>query len=203
MRAFFAAFLLLLWTGAVVAQTLSPRRLGPGTFLVSPRRSPDPNFSETVVLLVRYGEDGAMGLVINRPMKLTMSKLFPEHSAEKAKDGAVYSGGPVMRNGALALIRSKTRLENAQHVLGDVYMISDRAFFDKSVAANLPATTFRVYLGYSGWARDQLENELDHQLWHVMPGELSSVFDTEPESLWPRLVRRTELQVAQAIKTRP
>ena len=80
--------------------------LAKGKFLVASRRLGDPNFSETVVLLIEYGPEGAVGLVINRPSNVKLSTVFPDVKELKQRKDTIYVGGPVAVNQMLMLIRS-------------------------------------------------------------------------------------------------
>src|SRR5437764_5063498 len=91
----------------VQAQGARAEDLMAGKLLVAQRKLRDPNFAETVVLLVHYDEDGAMGLVINRRTKFPLSRLFPEITGKPLTD-PVYAGGPVERTSGMALLKSPT-----------------------------------------------------------------------------------------------
>jgi putative transcriptional regulator len=170
------------------------RDLAPGKFLVASKDLADPNFAESVVLLIQYGEDGAMGLVINRRSRIPLSKLFSESKQAKGRSDTAYLGGPVERAAAFALLRSKTKVEDAQKVLADVYLISTKDQLDKALSAD--ANALHVYLGYSGWGPGQLDRETELGGWHVLRADSGSVFDPDPDAVWPRLIRTTEIQVA-------
>ncbi|MBT8331475.1 MAG: YqgE/AlgH family protein, partial [Deltaproteobacteria bacterium] len=96
--------------------------LAKGKFLVASRQLSDPNFSETVVLLIEYGPDGAMGLVINRPSNVKLSTVFPDVKALKQRKDTVYVGGPVAGNQMLMLIRSTRAPAASTPVIDNVYM---------------------------------------------------------------------------------
>lgn len=170
--------------------------LARGKFLIAPRESQDPNFAGTVVLLIHYDDDGAVGLVINRPTKLPLSQLFDEvRSARKIGDVA-YFGGPVELRDVLALCRSRKKPEASIRMFGDVYLLSTKAGLEKALSSKPTPKTLRVYVGYTGWAPGQLEHELDLGAWRILPGDEESVFDADPAGVWPRLIDRTEMRIA-------
>jgi putative transcriptional regulator len=170
--------------------------LARGKFLIAPRESQDPNFAGTVVLLIHYDDDGAVGLVINRPTKLPLSQLFDEvRSARKIGDVA-YFGGPVELRDVLALCRSRKKPEASIPMFGDVYLLSTKAGLEKALSSKPTLKTLRVYVGYTGWAPGQLEHELDLGAWRILPGDEESVFDADPAGVWPRLIDRTEMRIA-------
>ena len=187
---FFAASTLLL------AQTTRTTDLAAGKLLVASRELPDPNFAETVILLIHHDEDSVMGLVINRRTKVSISRVFQELKDAKGRSDRVYAGGPVERSVALALLRSRAEPEEAEHVFGDVFMISSKALLEKTMEAGTKSSLFHVYLGYSGWTARQLETEVRLGAWYIFPGDAAMVFDADPESLWSRLIRKTEERIA-------
>jgi len=172
--------------------------LGPGIFLIASRNLGDPNFAETVVLIVRYDEnDGAMGLIINRPTDVPLSRVFRDLKEAKGRADPVYSGGPVEQGALLALLKTSSKPQDAQKVFGDVYLISSRDLLTKTLADKVERSSFHAYLGYAGWGVGQLEHELALGGWLVLPADTASVFHSDPDSVWPRLIKRTELRVAQ------
>jgi putative transcriptional regulator len=172
--------------------------LAAGKFLVAHRDLGDPNFAQTVVLLLHYDEDeGAMGLIINRQTKLPISRALKLLKDTQTRSDPVYLGGPVDRTTIQALLRSPIKLEEADHIFSDVYTISSERLLEKSLRAGTDASAFRVYLGYAGWGADQLEREVEAGGWWVFPGDAKNVFDAHPETLWRRLIEKTELQIAR------
>jgi putative AlgH/UPF0301 family transcriptional regulator len=178
------------------AQSTRVEDLGVGKFLVASQDLADPNFAETVVLLVKYEEDGVVGLIINRPTKIRLSRLAEQLKTAKGRSDPVYAGGPVGKSSILGLVRSRSKLEGGEFVFDDVYLITSKAPLEKTIAAE--SSMFHVYLGYAGWTGPQLEREVELGGWYIFGGNSDSVFDTGPESIWQRLIRKTEQQVASA-----
>jgi len=172
--------------------------LAPGKFLVASRELLDPNFANTVVLLIHHDEGGAMGLVINRRTKLSLSQVLEGVKDAKSRPDPVYMGGPVELAGVLALLRSRAKPEDVKHVFADVYLISSKAALEKALAAGAERSGFRAYLGYTGWGAGQLEREIELGAWSIWRGDPAMVFDPEPETVWPRMIKRTEATLARA-----
>jgi putative transcriptional regulator len=137
-----------------------------------------------------------MGLIINRPTDIPVSRLFEELKIAKEIKDYVYLGGPVGRTGVLALLRSKTKPEEARHVFDDVYLVSSGNALKKAVEAGTEPAAFRIYLGYAGWRAGQLEREVERGVWHILKADAGLAFDSDPDSVWLRLIRRTELRRA-------
>jgi len=169
--------------------------------LVASRDLPDPSFAKTVILLVQYDEDGVVGLILNRRSKVPISRVLGEVAGAKERPDPVYAGGPVGRTEVLALVRSHHPSGDAKRVLGDVFLVSSKEDMEKTFAAAADADTVHVYLGYSGWTEPQLENELDLGAWYIFPGSAKAVFDSDPDSLWERLIRETEMRIASRGET--
>jgi len=171
----------------------SEERLAKGKFLVASRNLRDPNFFETVVLLIDYDRRGAMGLVINRPSKLTLSTVLPNIEGSQHETDTVHIGGPVAISRMLLLIRSDIQPEGAHHVFEDVYVSSSPALLQRMIDESETGERFRVYAGHAGWAPGQLDGELSRGGWHVMQADADTVFGKEPSEIWPELIRRTSV----------
>jgi putative transcriptional regulator len=173
--------------------------LAPGKFLVASKELGDPNFAESVVLLLQHDTDkGTMGLIINRRSDVPLSRLFDDLKEAKGRSDSVYLGGPVELTTVLALLKSSTQPEDAKLVFGDVYLVASKALLQKTLAAKTDAAVFHVYVGYAGWGRGQLEHEVSLGAWHILPADSDSVFYSDPDSVWPRLMRRTEVHIARS-----
>ena len=184
---------------AAFAQSTSAKDLAAGKLLVASRDLPDPNFAETVILLVQHKDDGTLGLVINRRTRVPLSRVLREVKGAAGRTDPVHLGGPVSRSAILALRRSAANPGgDAVHVFGDVYMITSRPLLEQALASAVPATAFRVYLGYAGWGEGQLAHELELGGWYIFRGDAAMIFDADPDSIWTRLIGRTDLRIARS-----
>jgi putative transcriptional regulator len=174
------------------------RDLGTGKLLVSARNMTDPNFTRTVIVLAHFDKDGAFGLIVNRPTKVKLSRLFPRF--EKSPGGATtaFLGGPVIAPGVVALLRSARAHGDSRRIVNDVYLVSSRELLEEMIAAGAASNRFRVYLGYAGWGAARLEEETAQGAWHVMDGDANVIFDPDSEATWQRQIRRTEVLSADA-----
>ena len=180
-------------------QFRNPKGLGVGKLLVASRNLGDPHFARTVILLVHYDENGVIGLILNQRTDMPISKILDLKAAKERSD-PVYIGGPVEPSAALALFQSAANIKEAEDIFGDVYLISKRDLFEKTLAARPDPHAFHVYLGYAGWTQAQLQAEVQLGAWFVFPADSTAVFNSDPDSLWPRMIQKTELQLA---KTEP
>jgi putative transcriptional regulator len=177
-------------------------KLSKGKFLVASRRLGDPRFQETVVLLLSYNRNGSVGLIINRPVKMSLSDAFPDTKIFKKRKETVYFGGPVELNRLLFLIRSPGIPEESVRVFDGVYVSSSRPVLDRIIDKPKAGEHIRVYAGYAGWAAGQLEGEVARGDWHVIQADAKTVFDKKSEKIWPELIRRgSELQVRNSRQT--
>jgi putative AlgH/UPF0301 family transcriptional regulator len=179
-------------------QSRNPSDLGPGKLLVASRELGDPNFAETVILLVHYDTEGVIGLMLNRRTELPISRVFAELKTAKGISDPVYFGGPVETPTVFALLRSKDKLEGAEHVFGGVYWISTKSALEKTISSHPDPGVFHVYLGYAGWTTDQLRNEIKLGGWFIFQADNQTVFNANPDSLWRQMIKKTELKVAAA-----
>ena len=182
----------------VMAGLCSAQDLGLGKVLVAKEDSPDSLFAKSVILLVSYDHDGTVGLMVNQRTKVPISRALQELKGAKGRSEPVFIGGPVEGQNVLALLRASTMPEGATHVSDKIYLVPNRQLLEKSLAAQSGPSEFRVYLGYCGWGPGQLENETRQGFWHVLSGNADLVFDSEPETLWSRLIARAGQRIAGA-----
>ncbi len=161
-----------------------------GKFLVASRGMGDPRFAEAVVLLVRYGRHGAMGLIINRPTKVRLSEVLPGIEGLRNRTDPLYFGGPVSLKQMQLLIRSPSPLNGAERVFNGVYVSASRKVLERVLA---DGGTFRVYAGYAGWAPGQLEREISSGSWHVVDADAETVFERPAAEVWPELINRASV----------
>lgn len=165
-------------------------RLARGKFLVARRGLPDSRFMETVVLLLDYSWEGAMGLIINRPTGIKLSELFPEIDGLKDRANSAYYGGPVEANRVMLLVRSPSPLKEAELIVEGVYSSASRDVLDDILGRKARAPEFRMYSGYAGWGPGQLEGEIARGDWYVTDANEETVFHETPEDVWPGLISR-------------
>jgi putative transcriptional regulator len=185
--------------GPLVPASLTPTlpdtitgKPGPGMFLVAKRALDGSHFGQSVVYLVKHDEGGTMGLIVNRSSNISLSETLPDIEDDLAANHSLYYGGPGGLSRILMLVRSESETEGLAHVVGDVYISSDRRVLDEVLAANKPGSELRFYLGHSGWAAGQLDFELLRGSWHVVAADTDAIFSGETGSLWNRLIERLE-----------
>ena len=159
-----------------------------GDLLVAADNLRDPNFSRAVVLVVRHGDSGSLGLVLSRPLGVRPSDVLPGLPALNRYRGPLYSGGPVMPFGILALIRADNAPADTDAVGNDIWVGSVDALETALDSAESDARTVRIYAGHAGWRPGQLAQEIAEGAWHVVPADPAIVFSPQPEEIW-RLLR--------------
>lgn len=169
----------------------SPERdLAKGMFLIASRQLTDPNFSETVVLLLEYDQQGALGLIINRPTKVELARLLPEVEELKDRRDVIYVGGPVAKERIVLLMRSANQPMDSGRVFADTYVSSSMSTLKEAVEKTRVGDAFHAYAGYAGWAPGQLDGEVLRGDWHISPAEETIVFDKEAGDVWPDLIEK-------------
>ncbi len=170
-------------------------KLAKGRFLVASRDLEDPNFVETVILLLDYSGKSAMGLVINRNTDVRLAELLPEVEGLKNRTETVFAGGPVGRDALMLLVRSREPLEEAKFVFQDVYVTASPNLLEE-LAAEAGNPRYRAYVGYAGWGAGQLDFEVAMGSWHIVPAQAATVFDSSPAQIWKQLMRSLTMQFA-------
>jgi putative AlgH/UPF0301 family transcriptional regulator len=177
-------------------QSKNAKNLGVGKLLVASRSLGDPLFAKTVILLVRYDDQGVVGLILNRRTDVPLSRVLQDLKTAKDRSDPVYLGGPLETSAVFALFQTPAKLEGAEHVFDSVYLITAKPLFEKTISARPDPGVFHVYLGYAGWTQDQLRQEVESGAWFIFPADTSTVFNVDPGSLWREMIRKTELQLA-------
>ena len=178
--------------------------LGVGKLLVARRDAADPVFAQSVILLVRYQRDGTLGVVINRPTEIPVSRALRGLHGAEHRDEPVYAGGPVEPGTAMVLLRANAMPEEGvSHIHGKVYVLTAKESLEKYLGGKAGPGELRVFMGYSGWSPGQLEDEIESGFWHVLPANAELAFDAEPESLWSRMIARAEQRIARVFPAGP
>jgi putative transcriptional regulator len=188
---------LLLLGGTLPAQTQKVEDLVAGKVLVMERDAPDPNFAQSVILLIHYDTDGVVGLMLNRAADVPLSRLRELEGTRQRADPA-YVGGPVEVGVVTALLRASNAPPEAMHVAADIYAVQSRKGLEAALKNSKGPADLRVYLGYCGWIIPQLKNEVKLGSWHIFEHGERFAFDAEPATLWKRLIGRTGGTLASA-----
>ena len=190
-----ARMLLLIWltilygVSEVSGSEFHPSAVTKGVLLVASPSLNDPNFQETVVLVVEHGPEGTLGLILNRATDMLLSEALPGVRALKGTSHRLFAGGPVQPNVVLLLSRLKEPQPDMRSVFDGVYVGGTPDALERIITQARPADRFRAFAGYSGWASGQLSLEMLQGSWAVLPPE-SDLFDKDPSTLWPESIDR-------------
>lgn len=144
----------------------------------------DPNFVGTVVLMIRHDENGALGVVLNRPADKTIRELWETVSSTPCRnEGPIHVGGPVP--GPIMAIHTREDLADLE-VMPGIYFAAEKEKLEALIAD--PQEQLRLFVGHSGWAGGQLENELREGAWFTLPAKWEYVFYNEGD-LWHRVTQ--------------
>jgi len=186
----------LLAASLLSAQSKRVEDLAAGKLLVTPREAADPSFAESVILLVHYDDESAVGLMLNRRTTVPLSSVLHKLKGAAQRTDSAYIGGPVQTDSAMALLRSHAKPDAGVLVLKDTYLIPTQKALDGVLAAGAAEGNLRVYAGYCGWGPGQLDNETRLGAWYLMDASSAVVFDPNPATVWNRLIARTEARFA-------
>ena len=164
-----------------------------GQLLIASPALADPNFRRTVVFLTAHSDEGAMGLILNRPSPVDVAEGI-SHLEGLVEDGAsVFLGGPVETSAVVALAQFDDPTRAAALVLDDVGFLPGDGDLEELGEAT---TRVRIYAGYAGWGAGQLEAELEESAWIVKSPDREEIFTHAPEDLWSGVLRRMGGQYA-------
>jgi putative transcriptional regulator len=168
--------------------TRTPRK---GSLLVAAPSLLDPNFMHAVVFVCAHDEDGTLGLVLNRPTRLTVEDLKSDVTLLIDRDDPLWQGGPVGTEELHVLHRTGAEVAGALSVKDGVFLDGDPEILARALqrrdAAEPPLVRF--LLGYAGWGAAQLAAEVAEGSWIVCPGSSRDVFDPRPDTLWRRVLK--------------
>lgn len=159
-----------------------------GRLLVAAPSLLDPNFHRTVVLMLEHSEDGALGLVLNRPMNLRARDAIPTPLADALPDEEqVHQGGPVQPEAVILLADFRDPQEAATLVVASVGIVDPRGDQEELVDR---VRAVRAFGGYAGWSGGQLEGEIAEGAWIDAPCLIDDVFTADHSGLWSRVLDR-------------
>ena len=144
----------------------------------------DPNFARTLTYIAEHNDEGALGVIVNRPTEMTLAELFEKvditlESADLAQR-PVYFGGPVQTDRGFVLHRPVGEWHSSLTVNAEIALTSSKDILESLGSSGEPAEVL-ISLGYAGWSAGQLEDELAQNAWLTVPADLSIVFDLPPD----------------------
>jgi putative transcriptional regulator len=147
----------------------------------------DPNFWRTVVLIVEHTDEGALGLVLNRPSETTVGDAVPQLKNLIDPDNLVYIGGPVQPSAVIVLADFETPADAALISFDDVGVLG---IAPDSEDASTTVRSARAFVGHAGWGPGQLDDELERGDWIVEPATHADAFSDRPSELWSSVLTR-------------
>jgi putative transcriptional regulator len=160
-----------------------------GKLLLAAPALKDPNFDRSVVFIAEHSDEGAMGLVINRPSDAPVTDAIPDLTwVATTGDDLVYVGGPVAPNGVIVLAEWEDPAQAVVLVDDDLGFVPGDVEDTDALAAAVRRA--RVYAGHAGWGPGQLEDELAEDAWIVESPLREELFSDDPEGLWAAVLRR-------------
>jgi len=197
--------MMFLGTSAPGQEKIAPTK---GVFLVAKNEIEGGPFYQSVVLLLAHSDKGTIGLIVNRSTEISVSEALPELGRETSHE--LYFGGPVALRGLLYLFRSSERPERvneADHVMADVYYSGDRELLEELMDADRKPKTkkdeLHLFIGHSGWAPGQLDTELLRGSWDVVRADAFTVFGKDPATMWHELSKDSRVIARSSRPSRP
>jgi len=172
-------------------QPSAPAQPVKGRFLIASRALLDPNFAETVILVLNTDAGGTIGVVINHPTKMRLAEVLPDEKALHDRPDRVFLGGPVGTNVMLLLVHAHSAPAKAEKILDDVYATGNMSTLrDAFARKGRTDRRLRAYAGYAGWGPGQLEREIARGDWLLGSGDAATIFELRPADIWPKLIER-------------
>jgi putative transcriptional regulator len=161
-----------------------------GRLLVATPVLEDPNFKRAVVLLLDHNIEGALGIVVNRPLEVDVSAVLPVWQPYATAPGRLFQGGPVALDSALGVVAVPG---DDEEPVGVKRIIGSLGLVDLDIPPQIIAggvAGLRIFAGYAGWGAGQLEGEIAEGAWYVVDAEARDAFTDAPEQLWRQVLRR-------------
>ncbi len=163
------------------------------SFLVARPELNDPLFEQSIVVMLPVIDKYlVVGLIVNKPTRLTLSQVFPKVSAFKDRTDTVYFGGPVDLKAPAALFRSTKSFKQAFHLTSDLYVTFDANFIESLLKGQKKGVSdIRLVIGRAQWGTDQLGGEMEEGSWFGAKEANSVIFSADPD-LWKTLITQLE-----------
>ena len=158
-----------------------------GKLLIAGPTLLDPNFWRTVVLVIEHTEDGALGLVLNRPSETTVGEAVPGLENLVELDEQLFIGGPVQPSSVIVLAEFEDPGDAALLSFDGIGVLGTDASVQEQRADLKEA---RAFVGHAGWGPGQLDSELERDDWILEPARREDAFASEPRELWTLVLTR-------------
>jgi putative transcriptional regulator len=159
-----------------------------GQLLIAGPTLGDPNFWRTVVLIVQHNDEGALGLVLNRPSETTVGEAVPQLNELVDPQEDVLVGGPVQQSSVMVLAEFEDPDDAALLAFDDVGILGSG--LEPEGTGGLSVRTARAFAGHAGWGPGQLDDELERGDWILEPARRDDAFTAEPRTLWGSVLTR-------------
>ena len=159
-----------------------------GFFLIASEDIHDSRFKESVILVTRHHRGEAIGVVVNKPTNVEVDTLFPKNSLADKLAKPVYLGGPLAIKNLFFLIHSKHQPKASLRIFDNVYLSNDQKVLTEVLRHPKPFAGIRVFFGYAGWKRGQLESEIEQGSWHLRKADSELLFHSDPDQMWHQLI---------------
>lgn len=162
-----------------------------GRLLLATPPLEDPNFDRTVIYVLEHHEDGAIGLVLNRPSDEALEAPLDRWIDLQTAPSSVFTGGPVETNAMIGMATTKVLVDApTEHLtpISGLIASTDLSADPALVAAHVDSV--RVFRGYAGWGGGQLDAEIAEGAWLVLDAEIDDVFSDRPDELWRTVLKR-------------
>jgi len=176
---------LLLLAGASWLTAAEDTKRLTAILLVAKGELRDPNFADSVVLVMNNLGPAPVGLVVNRPTEIPVARLFPDLKQLTQLHDKVYFGGPVDLESVWFLFRAEKAPEHAIQAFAGIYVSSSRDLLERLLGRAKPMDGLRIFIGHSGWAPGQLEAEIARGAWTLERADPDTIFKGKAEHPWP------------------
>jgi putative transcriptional regulator len=185
MRCVAVALCALLSHGASWPASADAARPVTAILLIGRAELPDPDFADSVVLVMNNLGSAPAGIIVNRPTHVAVAELFPKLKRLTQLHDKVYFGGPVEFGSIWFLFRATTPPERAIQAFDGVCLSADRELLLRLLGRAKPMEGLRIFIGHAGWAPGQLEAEINRGAWNLERADSEAIFNGKAEHPWP------------------
>lgn len=170
-------------------------------FLIAMPSLDDPLFKRTVTYICEHNQDGAMGLIINQPVDLTVNALLEQleivvPTSRPALTGPVFAGGPVARDRGFVLHHPQDVWRSSLQLSDDIMITTSKDILEQ-LGTDAAPDKFLLTLGYAGWEAGQLERELAENSWLTIPADADIMFNTPVQERWQKATEKLGIDIWQ------